>query len=266
MRRDHASILIVTLMLSTLLAFLIVNSDSSISDTVIGEGHITLDTVWDLSNSTYYIEGNVTVDYGVNLTIEPGVEVFFNGYYNLYIEGNLSAVGNESDMIKFTSNETMANVSFGDWESIHVNATGYIDIRYCNITYANYGISISQSESENQIQNNLITNNWIGVSIFESTNCTLKNNNVSDNYNHGILLSHSDANLIQDNYLSNNGILSIGNGLHLHYSDDNIILNNIIWNNKFRGIYLFWSNYNDMRFNRIYSNLYDGVYLQVVKH
>jgi parallel beta-helix repeat protein len=212
-----------------------------------------------MTKSPIYIEGNVTVDYGVNLTIEPGVEVLFNGFYNLYIEGNLSAVGNESDMIKFTSNESIP--SFRDWESIQVNQTGYIDIRYCNITYATNGISISKSEKENQIQNNLITNNWIGIRMFESTNCTIRNNNVSDNYNHGIILSYSQTNLIQDNYLTNNGRLSIGNGLHLHYSDDNILLNNIIWANKFRGIYLFWSDANDMRFNWIYSNLYDGVYI-----
>jgi parallel beta-helix repeat protein len=238
-----------------------VNSNPVSSGTVYPESHITVDTVWNMTKSPIYIEGNVTVNYGVNLTIEPGVEVFFNGFYNLYIEGNLSAVGNETNMIKFTSNESMANVSYSDWESIQVNATGNITISYCNITYAQYGISISQSEKENQIQNNLITDNWIGIRIFESTNCTLANNNVSDNYNHGIFLSYSYANRIQDNYLTNNGRLSLGNGLHLHYSDDNIILNNIIWNNRFRGIYLFWSNTNDIRFNWIHSNLYDGVYI-----
>jgi parallel beta-helix repeat protein len=259
MRRYHASILIVTLMLSTLLAFLIVNSDSTISDTVIGEGHITLDTVWDLSNSTYYIEGNITVDYGVNLTIEPGVEVKFNGFYNLYIEGNLSAVGNSSKPIIFTSNSTSPGPR--NWSSVQINKTGYAEIKYCNITYANYGISISESSFENDIQNNIISNNWMGVRIYDSLNNTIKNNNISDNYNHGTFLSYSSGNNIQDNYLSNNGKLGIGNGLHLHYSSYNAILNNDIWNNNYRGIYLFWSNSNEMRYNRIYSNLYDGIYI-----
>jgi parallel beta-helix repeat protein len=247
------------IILFSLFSFLIVNIDPVDSDTVYGEVHITSDTVWNMSKSPIYIEGNVTVDYGFNLTIEPGVEVFFNGFYNLYVEGNLSAVGNESQMIKFTSNKTIP--TYSDWESIQVNTTGKINIRYCNISYADNGISVSQSEKKNQIYDNLITNNWMGVRIFESANSTLGNNNVSDNYKHGIIMSYSSENFLQNNFLSNNGLLSIGNGLHLHYADNNVLHNNVVWNNRFRGIYLFWSNLNNITYNRIFANLFDGVYI-----
>jgi len=259
MRKDFISILMVAMMLSMLLGFLIFNSDNSASDTVYIEGHITSDTTWDSTKSPIFIEGNVTVNYGVNLTIEPGVEVKFNGFYNLYIEGNLSAIGNESNMITFTSNKSLPEMR--DWESVQVNKTGYAEIKYCNITYANYGISISGSSLENKVLNSHISDNWMGVYIYDSSNNTVKNNNISDNYNHGTFLSYSSGNFIQENYMSNNGKLSIGNGLHLHYSSYNTILNNDIWENKYRGIYLFWSNSNEMRYNRIYSNPYDGIYI-----
>lgn len=257
MRRRSTPILIVTIMLTTLLAFLIVNSDTSVSSTTYGEGHITSDEVWNLTKSPIYIEGNLTLDYGVNLTIEPGVEVFFNGFYNLYIEGNLSAIGNESDMIKFTSNKSSPNVR--DWDSIQINKTGYAEIKYCNITYANYGISISESPLENDLQYNIISNNWMGLSIFDSLNNTIMNNNISDNDNHGTFLSYSSGNYIQDNILSNNGKLGFGNGLHLHYSSYNTIQNNDILDNNLRGIFLFFSDSNEMRYNRICSNSYDGI-------
>jgi len=255
MIRRSTSILIVTIMLSTLLTFFIVNSDTSISGTVYGEGHITSDDLWNLTKSPIYIEGNVTVDYGVNLTIEPGVEVLFNGFYNLYIEGNLSAVGNESNMIKFTSNKSSPNVR--DWESLQINKTGFAEIKYCNITYANYGISISESSLGNDLQNNQISKCWEGIHLDRSSYNTIINNNISGNSYYGVFLSYSSDNDIINDDISNN----TWNGLHLHFSSDNNITSNNIWANNRRGIYLFWSDSNEMRYNRIYLNLYDGIYI-----
>ncbi len=230
--RRITPILMVTIILSTLLAFFIVNSDTSISGTTYGEEHITSPITWNELGSPYYIEGNVTVDYGVNLTIEPGVEVKFNGFYNLYIEGNLSAIGNVSDMIRFTSNKSSPGVR--DWESVQINETGYAEIKYCNITYANYGISMSESKRGNDIKNNQISKNYNGIFLSYSSNSNITNNDISNN---------------------------TWNGLHLHFSSDNTIMDNDIRDNNRRGIYLFWSGSNKMRYNRIYSNLYDGIYI-----
>lgn len=252
MKKRFACLFMQLLLLSVLLALLIVNPDSSVSDTVLGEGHIISDTVWNVSGSPYFIEGNITVDYGVNLTIEAGVEVRFNGYYCIYIEGNLSAVGNISNMIKFTSNKTTP--SSKDWDRLQINETGHGSIRYCNITYASLGISVSGS-SGNDIQGNYLSNNDDGVHLYDSLNNTILSNNISGNTNNGIFLERSSGNIIQNNTITNN----LWHGVHLYDDSDE---NNILGNNveaNFRGFSLWFSKSNVIGYNVIILHFGDGV-------
>ena len=46
-------------------------------------GLIDINTTWTVSNSPYIVVGSVNVASGVTLTIEPGVEVKFDGVYEL---------------------------------------------------------------------------------------------------------------------------------------------------------------------------------------
>lgn len=239
-------------MLSALLGLLIFSSDDATSATVIFESTITSDDTWNLSNSPYYIEGNVTLAYGVNLTIEPGVEVRFNGSYSLYIGGNLTAVGNASDMITFTSNSISPGP--GNWSSIQVNSTGHVTMRYCDIRYGDIGIEILGS-SENDIRFNRISNNDDkGIRLEQSSNNYIANNNISNNFDWGIFLSTSSGNDIRNNTVSNN----MWHGVDLYRSQDNTIHNNTI-NDNFRGIFMSGSSgdeseYNNISLNHIYSN------------
>jgi hypothetical protein len=50
---------------------------------------------WDLAGSPYLVEGDIAVPFGEALTIEPGVEVLFQGWYKLTVNGVLDAVGTE---------------------------------------------------------------------------------------------------------------------------------------------------------------------------
>jgi len=56
------------------------------------------------SGSPYIVVGYITVPVGQTLTIEPGVEVRFNKYFGIYVNGNLNAIGTEANRIKMTSN------------------------------------------------------------------------------------------------------------------------------------------------------------------
>ncbi len=276
MKKICAVIPIGVLILSILLASLIFSSNRSISDTVISESHITTDTTWNISNSPYFIEGHVTVDFGVNLTIEPGVEVRFNGFFSLYIEGNLTAIGNSSERIEFTSNKTTP--SDGDWDRIQVNSTGSAKIQYSNITYGNYGLFAEHSlksdiqntiisdntnqgiklnsSNENVIKSNLISYNSIGMGIYQSSNNTISDNEIVDNIEYGIMISESWENHIQSNNLSGNV-----EGLRLYKSTDNTIFNNNILSNAFRGLYLYLSDSNMIGYNLIFSNDGSGIEL-----
>ena len=55
---------------------------------------------WTKEDSPYRIKGEITVV--STLTIEPGVTVDFDGYYRMYIFGQIIAMGAPDDSISFT--------------------------------------------------------------------------------------------------------------------------------------------------------------------
>lgn len=67
-------------------------------------GGIYATTTWMLSNSPYIVTGNIILFPGKTPTIEPGVEVKFNGYFNIEIRGKLITIGTVNDSISFISN------------------------------------------------------------------------------------------------------------------------------------------------------------------
>jgi len=78
---------------------------------------------WIKANSPYQIEGDITIDSGDTLTIEPGVTIEFQGYYKLTINGEIFAVGAENDTILFTVNDpsdfdTYLDSTAGSWNGI----------------------------------------------------------------------------------------------------------------------------------------------------
>ena len=67
-----------------LVAFSLARTQTDVS------GTINENTIWTLASSPYIVTGSVTVLNGVTLTIDPGVEVKFDGHYSRNIEGNLN--------------------------------------------------------------------------------------------------------------------------------------------------------------------------------
>ncbi len=93
---------------------------------------------WQQSNSPYYVNGDLTVNSGDELIIEPGVEVVFNGYYKMTVYGRLEAAGTESDTILFTNTSPEAE----GWHricflNIDTNGQDPSIIDYCKFQYGN---------------------------------------------------------------------------------------------------------------------------------
>jgi len=61
-------------------------------------GVISENTTWGMSDSPFTFTGNILVQSGATLTIEPGVEINFGTYF-LQIEGTIQAIGTESNKI-----------------------------------------------------------------------------------------------------------------------------------------------------------------------
>ncbi len=146
--------------------FLMVSEDVEAPGPTYVSGIISEDTTWMLANSPYIITGNTLFEENVTLIIEPGVEVRFDDDYYLWIDGTLNATGAETNMITFTSNQSTP--SKGDWNQIKLgdasNDTNCI-IKYCEIKY---GYGIFSEYSAPTIMNNLITNNYEGITIIDT--------------------------------------------------------------------------------------------------
>jgi parallel beta-helix repeat protein len=240
------------------LTILIFSADTGAAGTVIPEVHYTTDRNWNMSGSPYYIEGHVFVEEGYNLTIEPGVEVRFNGSYSIEIKGNLIAIGEPGNEITFTSNASSPAVE--DWDTILINTTGSGEIAYCDISYTSCAVTVNGS-SENTIRDSTIHDSLEGLVIDLSDNVTMSSNNITDIAGTGVLLSESTGCDISNNNISDN----FWHGIHLYKSLDNSITSNIIGGN-FRGLYVAGtsgdkSGFNDIKYNQISSNR-DGIHMQ----
>jgi len=121
------------------------------------------------------------------------------------------------------------------------------NIIYGNLINANnYGILASLSGG-NQIENNIITRNNIGISMWSGGNIIL-NNNVSCN-NVNVAVSYYSGNIVASNYISNGGT-----GLQLWYSSYNHIFQNTIVNNSYGIKVQYYSNYSKIYHNNFINN------------
>jgi parallel beta-helix repeat protein len=106
--------------------FGLVKADTNVS------GIINTDTTWTKANSPYNLTGNIAIDEGMTLIIEPGVTVNLNSYY-IRVNGTLTARGSSTDKIyfdggsvEFTSSSTGWNEQTGTGSVIEnaiINAT-----------------------------------------------------------------------------------------------------------------------------------------------
>jgi hypothetical protein len=97
---------------------------------------------WKKTNSPYIVIGDVKVEEGDTLVIEPGVQVLFDGHFKLYSRGHLQASGTETDSIIFTHNHPDSI-----WAGILLyGGSDQSILEYCRIEYSNQsGIDIAQS-------------------------------------------------------------------------------------------------------------------------
>jgi parallel beta-helix repeat protein len=202
---------------------------------------------WTIGGSPYTLIDNVIVPPGKNLTIGPGVKVYFNGDYTIYVNGFLNATGTESQRILISSN---------DENNVQINSTGHAEIRFNEIKGLYNGVKLSSS-SKNNLTNNIFSNNQAGIELWWSAN-----NHISDNYftdnNIGIGLWYSS----NFNTITNNTIISsIGGGISAAGSSKNNISNNEISTSKY-GISLFLSSGNYIYENHIQSGNGYGIKIE----
>lgn len=106
-------------------------------------GAITTDTVWSAENAPYVVDGNVLVQQGVTLTIEPGVEVLLAEGVAIQVDGQLIARGTAEERIRFTSKEPGTYWAYLSFEDSSVDALfdagAYVEGSILEFTDLEYG-------------------------------------------------------------------------------------------------------------------------------
>ena len=194
----------------------------------------------------YIVTGNVLVNSGVTLTIQPGAGLRFNSGKTLQINGTLIARGTKDSMITFTSNQHSQNP--GDWghiyftdlstDAVYDSGNGnYVSgslMEFCDIEYANSGITIENSNPF--IHNSLLRNNFTyGIELKNKAFSKIVHNSICNNKSDGINFYNYAGGgggpvTIDSNTVTNNSGLGI-NMFHDLNGINAIVTHNMVSNN-----------------------------------
>ena len=186
---------------------------------------------WLLSGSPYLISGDISIATGATLTIEPGVNVNFQGHYQLTINGRILAVGTLNDTITFTAQDV--SVGWHGRKLINLNTNGMDSSKFIYCRFSS-GKAVGSTEPEKRggaiyaeasstvlFGNCLFTNNYAqydggAVSLLVNSNpdiqnCTF-NSNSCDFYGGGIYIDASNPK-IKNSLFTNGYAGAFGAGL-----------------------------------------------------
>ncbi|MFN5416572.1 MAG: YCF48-related protein [Flavobacteriia bacterium] len=219
---------------------------------------------WQKINSPYLINGSIQIQNGATLTIEPGVDVIFQGAYKINVQGKLIAIGNEQDSIRFfpvdqttgwrgirflQTNQNNDSSFFqycslkyskaaGTWPDDNGGAFCLYDfskvlISHCEIAHneaSDGGAIFNYNAAPLVLYNNIHHNkaNWNGGAIIGPGR--YKNNKIT--YNQGVNcggLYFFGADTVSNNIIRNNIAQNFGGGF---FCGGGIISNNIFSNNQ----------------------------------
>ena len=131
-------------------AITFVTQSESVSGLNVPGGTITGNVTWTLSDSPVDLEGNLTIETGASLTIQPGVLVLMEDHNFLGVNGTLRAEGTSGGRIKF---EGSGSAGF---DRINVTSGGEAYMTFCDIDSTG-GVLARDSGTEVRIYNSTIT-------------------------------------------------------------------------------------------------------------
>ena len=224
-------------------------------------GPITTDEFWDNSH-THFIIGNVSVNSGVSLTIEPGCLIRFYENSSLQIKGTLIADGNCNERITFTS--TMGGSQPGFWQNISFSqADAGCILDYCDIFYGgsvNGLLYLINSGNNVQITNcDIEYSATSGVYFDESNSGFIENCIIENNNEHGIYCNYSNAiPSISNCEINNNG----NHGIYCSAGGNPSISDCVIQNNGDYAIRTYGDNVKNITGNMTISgNINNSIYV-----
>lgn len=164
------------------------------AQTTIPGGYVS--GTWTADGSPYLIQGDITIHADSLLTIEPAVEVEFQGNNHLTVNGYLEAVGTEVDSIHFMR-------SSGSWYGITFqNAPDSSHLIYCSISDAGWAGILCQNSNPVLSHCSMQSQSAMyGIRVLDPSNPSISHCDVSYNYT-GIVWSSLASGIISDCVIS----------------------------------------------------------------
>jgi len=165
-------------------------------------GTIASNTTW---SGTIIVNGNITVNSGVTLTVSAGTTVKFASARKLTVNGAITAIGTPTSRITFSRSGAS-----GSWNSIWLaSPTGACTFDYCTIQYAQVGIRLYSCSTSVTINHSILSQNQFGFSAQYSSPFTIQNTQVQNNTQSGLWISSKGTSLnvfIKNNLICNNAV------------------------------------------------------------
>jgi hypothetical protein len=171
---------------------------SAQGQTIIPGGYVS--GTWASSQSPFHIQGNIEIPFDSTLVIEPGVEVYFDGSYNMTVHGRLDASGNVNDSIIFTANDQSVGWKGIDFYQIN-EALDSCYLKYCSITFCGENINDEHG----------------AIYIYQCDNILMDHCLIAHNVSWecgGIMLEEADIQLSHSLILKNRAIMMGAGGLY----------------------------------------------------
>ncbi len=228
-----------------------------------------------LTAGEYHVVGDITVQNGDSLVIEPGAVLRFDGNCSFDINGYLEAAGVFSDSIVFTALD-----SVNGWSGIRFTSADTNSIlEYCVVEYgkangsfpyndggAIYCTNSSPIISRNTIRNNLAVSEGGGLYCDVNSHPAIANNSIIGNTatdGGGVFIATDCNPIVSNNTIAFNNATNGGAGIFIHYSNARLFENNISDNSagsQGGGIFLLESSsiLENCKFYRDSASLYGG--------
>jgi|GEM_PF-1856141 len=232
--------------------------------------------VWDRENSPYIVIDHITVQANNQLTIQPGVEVLFRGFFRLFVNGRINAEGTAVNRVLFTvergnqrwngvrliqaqgenrfvycrftdSRQTVAYPDVNSHGGAIYAVTSRVIVQHCEFERnqaTGQGGAAKFEDCTGEFTDNHIANNLGFTEILwfvRSEMPILRNiveNNVGD-HGSGILV-WSASPLVADNILRFNrsNLQRWGAGLYFVYQSNSNVVNNLLYQNNGGALYV----------------------------
>ena len=171
----------------------------------------------------------------------------FNGTYseNIVIDKSIVLEG-ENRNLTIIDGRSAGNAIKVNSDSVTIKG---FTIQKSGNLYPNSGINLSSNY--NIINGNLITDNFYGITLYNSFGNKIMNNTIQNDDHCGIYLSSSSNNTFKNNTIRNN----VFNGIGIYYSsENNLISGNNFINNRYCGINIRSSQENNITGNDFSNN------------